>query len=150
MFMLLLKNNFLAFTAVSIVIGSRVGLAANLADSDTPASAPAAQAAAPQVAAEARPSRTLNLTVVSKVDGFALPGATDWVRNLGGRVHSWEGRTDDDGHYAVVPPIEATHGFDITVASAGFALGGVRSATGVINHTLELEPTESQVERPKC
>jgi hypothetical protein len=142
MFMLLPKNNFLAFTAVSIVIGSRVGLAANLADSDTPASAPAAQAAAPQLAAEARPSRTLNLTVVSKVDGSALLGATVWVRNLGGRVHSWEGRTDDDGHYAVVPPSEATHGFDISVASAGFALGGVRSATGVTNHILELEPTE--------
>ena len=102
--MLLLKNNFLAFTAVSIVIGSRVGLAVNLADSNPPASAPAAQAAAPQLAADARPSRTLNLTVVSKVDGSALPGATVWVRDMGGRVHSWEGRTDDDGHYPVVPP----------------------------------------------
>jgi hypothetical protein len=149
MFMLLLKNNFLAFMAVSIVIGSRVGLAANLADSNTPASAPAAQAAAPQLAAEARPSRTLNLTVVCNADGSALPDATVWVRNIGGRVHSWEGRTDD-GHYAVVPPSKATQGFDISVASAGFALGGVRSAAGVTNHTLELEPPESQVERPKC
>ncbi len=83
------------------------------------------------------------LTVVGKGDKTPLPGATVWVRTAGGRVHAWEGRTDDEGHYAVVPPGRAAQSFDITVAFAGYVLSGVRASVDVSDDTLELEPAET-------
>ncbi len=83
------------------------------------------------------------LTVVTKGSHTPVPGATVWVRTAGGRVHSWEGMTDDEGRYAVVPPGKAAHSFDITVACAGYVLSGVRSSVGVTDYTLELEPAET-------
>ncbi len=123
--------------------GARRGLAARDTDSDDPVLPADAPAVQQQPAEEPKPVRALKLTVVSKADKSSLPGATVWVRTQGGRVHTWEGTTDGEGRYTVVAPTAATGGFDISIASAGYALGGLRSSVGVTNHTLALEPANT-------
>ncbi len=113
----MLPRVVLVFAAVSIVIGA--GLAARDAHSDDPAPAPAAGAVQQQPAEQQQPGRTLKLSVVSKADNSPLPGATIWVRATRGRVLTWEGTTDDEGHDVVVLPGEDTPHLDVMVAHAG-------------------------------
>jgi hypothetical protein len=131
----------LAFVSLLMAIGTVVTThGAHSTDPQVPAAA---------VGVEARPSdqpnpdRTLKLTVVSKADNSPLPEATVWVRTTGGKIHTWEGNTDDQGHYLVVPPSEATRGFDVMVACAGYVTSGVQGGAGLADYTMELEPAET-------
>ena len=85
----------LGFAAVSIAIG--VGFLAKNAHSEAPAPAHAAGAVRPHLAEELERGRTLHLQASSKADGSPLAGATVWVRATRGRIHTWEGTTDDQG-----------------------------------------------------
>ena len=71
-----------------------------------------------------------------------MPGATVWVRTTGGQIHTWEGTADGEGHYSIVPPYEATDGFDIVVASAGYVPSRLRSSPVASEYTMKLEPAE--------
>ncbi len=104
--MAMMQRIAFGFAAVSIAIG--VGFVANNAHSEASAPAPAAGAVQPQLAEELERGRTLHLQASSKADGSPLAGATVWVRATRGRIHTWEGTTDDQGRYALVLPGQAT------------------------------------------
>ena len=59
---------------------------------------------------------TATLVVVDRDSNSPLPGATVWVRGKGGPIYTWEGTTDDQGRYTIVPPSEATRWFDVLIA----------------------------------
>jgi RNA polymerase sigma factor (sigma-70 family) len=118
MSMAMMQRIAVAFAALSIAIG--VGLAGNNARSDAPISVPAPGGVQPPPAAEPEPGRTVTLAVSSKADGSPLAGATVWVRATRGRVHTWEGTTDDQGQYVVVLPGEGTNQLDVVVAHPGY------------------------------
>ena len=58
---------------------------------------------------------TPKLEVVSASDLEPLAGATVWVRARGAQTHTWEGKTDAEGRYEIVPPDEATRWFNVVV-----------------------------------
>jgi hypothetical protein len=89
------------------------------------------------------PVRTATLEVVSGVDGSLLPGATAFIRGTGGRVYTWEGRTDDQGRYTIVPPSEATFSFEVVVATVGYVPGYVRTVSHPAPIVVKLEPVEA-------
>ena len=60
-----------------------------------------------------------------------------------GRIHTWEGKTDDRGRYALVLPGQATTRLDIFVAHAGYVMGGVTSVGPRANYTMALERSET-------
>jgi hypothetical protein len=76
-----------------------------------------------------KPVRTATLEVVAENDGSPLPGATVFFRGKGGRIYTWEGATDDQGRYTLVPPSEATLWFDVVVAPVGYQRGYVSTVT---------------------
>jgi RNA polymerase sigma factor (sigma-70 family) len=121
MSMAMMRRIALAFAAVSIAIG--VGLAGNNTHSDDPATAPAPEGVQPPPAEGAESGHTVTLVVSSSADGSPLAGATVWVRATRGRVHTWEGTTDDMGEYVVVLPGEGTSQLDVVVAHPGYAPG---------------------------
>ena len=129
--------------AVAIAIGA--GFVANNDRADAPVPA-AAGARQPQQADQPEHDRTLRLQAFSKADGSPLAGATVWVRAVRGRIHTWEGTTDDQGHYELVLPGQTTTGLDIVVAHAGYVTGYVaRRATGgpLPNYVVALERSET-------
>ncbi len=71
------------------------------------------------------PGPTATLQVIAQDDGSPLAGATVFVRGRGGRTATWEGVTDDQGRYTIIPPSEATGWFDIVVAPVGYEVGYV-------------------------
>ena len=138
--MAIMQRIALAFAALSIAIG--VGFVANNAHSEAPAPAPAAGAVQPQQADELERGRTLHLQASSKADGSPLAGATVWVRATRGRIHTWEGTTDDQGRYVLVLPGQATTQLDVVVAHAGYVTGGL-TGLPMANYTVALERSET-------
>jgi RNA polymerase sigma factor (sigma-70 family) len=106
----------LTFAAVSIAIAA--GLATNNARSNATVAAPGTRVVQPRQAEEPEPDRTLYLDVSSAADGSPLAGATVWVRAVRGRIYTWEGTTDEQGHYALGLPGQLPF-LDILVAHAG-------------------------------
>ena len=106
-------------------------------------SGPAAGAVQPQLAEELERGRTLHLQASSKADGSPLAGATVWVRAMRGRIHTWEGTTDDQGRYALVLPGQATTQLDVVVAHAGYVTGGMFDGSPMANYTVALERSET-------
>jgi peroxiredoxin len=131
--------------ALSIAIGA--GFVASNDRADAPVPARAAGAQQPQQADQPEHDRTLRLQAFSKADGSPLAGATVWVRAARGRIHTWEGTTDDQGRYELVLPGQTMTGFDIVVAHAGVAHAGyvTRRATGgpLPNYVVALEESET-------
>jgi len=97
-----------------------VRLAARMPDLNTPAPPPDAGTGKPQAAGEPEAGRTVKFEVFSKEDGSPLAGASVWVRATRGRVHTWEGTTDDQGRYSVVLPGDGTIRLDSVVARRGY------------------------------
>ena len=83
----------------------------------------------------------LVLTITSKADQSRL-SRNCLVRTTGGQIHTWEGTANDEGQYSIVPPREATDGFDVIVASAGYAPRRLASSAIAAEHTMKLEPAE--------
>lgn len=115
-----------------------------LSGSQTHSAAPPAASGSdePKGIAKPIPGPALLLKVVDQANGSPLTDAPVWVRATGRHVRTWEGKTDDQGRYRVVPPDESTRTLTITAASAGYAPGGLRAGVGVVEYTLELQPAE--------
>lgn len=67
--------------------------------------------------------RNATLEVVAQDTGLPLAGATVFVHGTGVQSYTWEGVTDDQGRYTVVPPSEATRRFDVIIVSDEYARG---------------------------
>ena len=137
------KTAMLALAAVSIAIASL--FVANNAHSDSRAPAPAVAEWQQQHADEPEPTLTLQVEALSKADASPLAGATVWVRAVSGRVHTWEGTTDEQGRYALVLPGPATTRLDVLVAHRGYGTGGRLgdvSGRAVVNYTFRLDQPE--------
>ena len=91
----------------------------------------------------AQPKRTQDthptLEVVSASDLEPLAGATVWVRGTGARTHTWEGKTDAEGRYEIVPPDEATRWFNVVVTAAGHVTGHVGTTSSETEIQVKLE-----------
>jgi hypothetical protein len=59
--------------------------------------------------------------VVDRDSNLAVLGATVWVRGTGGPILTWEGTTDEEGRYTIVPQSDATRWFDVLIATPGYA-----------------------------
>ena len=90
-----------------------------------------------------QPVRTATLEVVNESDSSPLPGATVFIRGKGGRIYTWEGTTDDQGHYTIVPPSEATLWFDVVVAPIGYQRGYVSTVTHPAPIVVKLKRAEA-------
>ena len=112
----------LAIAAVSIAIG--LGYEANIARSNSSASPTATGNVQQQGADEPDRDRTIRIQALSNADGSPLPGATVWVRAVGGRIHTREGTTDEHGRYELALPGPATTRVDVVVAHAGYVVSG--------------------------
>jgi Carboxypeptidase regulatory-like domain len=89
--------------------------------------------------AGAKAGRVVTLEVVDAASLSPLPGAVVWVRGKGGRTHTWEGMTDDQGRYVIVPPNEVTRQFDILVACAGYVPDHLSVMSGIPEFRLSLQ-----------
>ncbi len=107
---------------VFVSVAQATGLAARGADRASTVDPLAARAELPLLVQEPKPKseRVLTLQVLDKTDSSPLRGAVVWVRSMGGRTHTWEGMTEDEGGCVVVPPDGATQGFDIVIAADGY------------------------------
>lgn len=84
--------------------------------------------------------------VVDRESNSPLPGATVWIRGTGGPIFTWEGTTDDEGRYTIVPPSEATRWFNVLIAPpAGYVPAPVDTVANPNSppHTVRLRRAES-------
>ena len=84
-------------------------------------SPPSAEIPQPGAAETPRPGPTLNLEVVSGTDHVPLPGALVWIQINWTRPRTSQGRTDNEGHYAIGLPAGVFSWLRIGVVHAGFA-----------------------------
>jgi hypothetical protein len=132
--------------AVAIVsIATGAGLVARDAHPGALGLLPTARVEPPQPAEEAKPkpSPKPTLEVFDRADRSPLPGATVWVRGTGGEAHTWEGTTDAQGRYAIIPPGQATRWIDVVVAPAGYVPGPLSTTSHERTITLGLERAEA-------
>jgi hypothetical protein len=109
-----------------------------------PARGAAQEVLAPRVAEPKRMEETHpTLEVVSASNLEPLAGATVWVRGTGGRIHTWEAKTDGKGRYEIVPPDEATRWFDVFVTAPGHVTGHVGTTSSETEIEVELERSET-------
>ncbi len=117
----------------SLVIAAILPVTALVASGSQPA-APARLSARPKLARseevpEPKHVRTVTLEVVGEDDGVSLPGAMVFVRGKGGLTYTWEGATDEQGRFTIVPPSESTLSFNIVVAPVGYDRGYVSTVS---------------------
>src|SRR5262249_42280590 len=84
-------------------------------------SPPAAQVLQPGAVDTPKPGRTLNLEVVGGADHVPLPGALVWTQINWTQPRTSQGRTDDEGHYAIGLPAGVFSWLRIGVVHPGFA-----------------------------
>ena len=131
MSMTILMRAAAAISAVSIALGAGL-LAYGSRHGDDPslrgpgltvARPPQAVAVAAQAtsAGKAQSGRTLNLQVVSAFDNAPLPAAVVWVCVNRGKDHVSQGKTDEQGRYAIALPGEFTYFVYVVAAHPGFA-----------------------------
>ena len=131
----------IAAAVFMVAIASGTGWGVGVGKPDAAVGAFAARAGAQQPPQKEGPKagKAVTLEVVDAADLSALPGAVVWVRGRGGLTHTWEGTTDDQGQYVVVPPDEATRRFDILVARPGYVPGHLSVISGMPNFRLSLD-----------
>jgi Carboxypeptidase regulatory-like domain len=84
-------------------------------------SAPPAQVPQQGAVDTPKPNRALNLEVMSGAENVLLPGALVWIQLNRTQPFTFQGRTDNDGHYAIALPAGAFSWLRIGVVHPGFA-----------------------------